>query len=179
MPNNLLLTGRPGVGKTTIVRKVIVQLDGQAGGFYTEEVRERGKRVGFRIVTLDGETAWLARVNMPSSFRVGRYGVDVQGLERVGVPAIRRALASRRVVIIDEIGKMELFSPAFMQVTMEVLDAWKPLVGTVMLKSHPWVNAVKRRADVVVWEVTESNRDEMPNRVLDWLAERLPKEAQS
>lgn len=174
MPNNLLLTGRPGVGKTTIIRAVAQTLGERAGGFYTEEVRERGRRVGFRIVTLNGETGWLAHVRLPGRYRVGKYNVNVDDLERIGVTAIRRAQALSDVVLIDEIGPMELYSPAFKQAVMSAMDSPVPLVATVMARFEPWTHALKVRRDAEVWEVTVANRDAMPARVLAWVHARLP-----
>ena len=173
MPNNLLLTGQPGVGKTTVIRKVAQTLGPRAGGFYTEEVREGKSRVGFRIVTLDGKTGWLAHVRLPGPYRVGKYNVLIDDLEKIGVTAIRRAQALSEVVIIDEIGPMELFSPAFKQAVMEAMDASLPVIATVMAKFDPWTHALKARCDTQVWEVTRANRDEMPARVLTWVREHL------
>lgn len=170
---NLLLTGRPGIGKTTVICRVAEALGERAGGFYTQEVRERGRRVGFRIITLDGQVGWLARVGLSSRYRVGRYGVDLVGLEHVGVTALEQALEERDVILVDEIGRMELYSPPFCRVVSAALDSAKPLVGTIMAKPHPWADAVKARPDVLVWEVTEANREALPKRVLAWLEEVL------
>lgn len=167
----LLLTGRPGVGKTTIVRQVVARLGGAAGGFYTEEVRERGQRIGFRLVALDGPMGTLAGVNVASPYHVGKYGVHLPDLEQIGVKAIRRALAQPHVavVVIDEIGKMELFSPAFRQAVQEVLAGSKPLLATVMAGPQPWVDAIKARPDVTLIEVTPANRQDLPDRIVRWL----------
>ena len=173
MPNNLLLTGPPGVGKTTIVRKVVDALGPRAGGFYTEEVRHQGKRVGFRLVTLEGKRAWLARVGLSSRYRVGRYGVDIDALERVGVTAIQHALASSDVIIIDEIGRMELASAAFVRVVDAAMDSVKPLVATIMSKPHPTATLFKTRSDVDLWTVTRENRDYLPQQVIAWVEAHL------
>ena len=87
-----LLTGRPGTGKTSLIKQVAAQMKGKAGGFYTEEIRSRGTREGFRLVTLDGAEVILAHVNFHSPYRVSKYGVDIDGLERVGVPALYQAV---------------------------------------------------------------------------------------
>lgn len=173
MIKNLLLTGHPGVGKTTIIRKVADALGSRCGGFYTEEVRERGRRVGFRIVTLDGQRGWLAHIRMPGAYRVGRYNVDLRDLESIGVRAIRDATAFADVVIIDEIGPMELLSPAFKQTVMEAMDSSTPVVATVMAKPHPWVIVLKARDDTEVWEVSTQNRETMPARVLQWVQSKV------
>jgi nucleoside-triphosphatase len=171
MGQALLLTGRPGVGKTTAIRSVVAQLGGRAGGFYTEEVREQGRRTGFRLVALDGPTGMLASVDTRSPHRVGKYRVCMEDLERVGVAALRRAVgrAGLSVVVVDEIGKMELFSPAFREAVLAALECPKPVLATVMARPQPWVDAIKARADVSVVEVTLDNRQAMPERILDWL----------
>jgi nucleoside-triphosphatase len=171
MTRILLLTGRPGVGKTTVIKAVIQTLGERADGFYTEEIRHRGKRRGFRLVGLRGEQGTLAHVRYRERGwpRVGRYGVDVDALERVGVAALERGMAQGRVLIIDEIGKMELFSEAFKAAALAAMGGRAPVIATVMARPHPWVDALKARPDVTLWQVTVENRDEIPSRVLDWV----------
>ncbi len=171
MGQALLLTGRPGVGKTTVIREVVARLGKAAGGFYSEEVREQGQRIGFRLVALDGPVGTLAAVNISGPYRVSKYGVHLHDLEQVGVEAIRRALAQPHVavVVIDEIGKMELFSPAFRMAVQEALSGPKPLLATVMAGPQPWVDAIKARPDVTLIEVTPANRQALPGRIIRWL----------
>lgn len=164
-----LLTGAPGTGKTTLIKEALSRLSLKAGGFYTEEVRERGVRRGFRIITLKGESAPLAQVNFPSPYRVSKYGVDVASLERVGVFALREAVRGCEVVVIDEIGKMELFSPAFREAVLEMLGSGKKVLGTIMLSPHPFADAVKARPEVRVLTLTRSNRKEVLEEVSQWL----------
>lgn len=175
MGSAILLTGRPGVGKTTIVRAVVAGLEGLAGGFYTEEIRRQGQRLEFRLVSLDGPTGTLARVDIASRYRVGRYGVDLDDLERVGVGALRRAVARPQVaiVVIDEIGKMELFSAAFRQQVEAALESPKPVLATAMAGAHPWVDVVKARPGVTLVEVTLANRNALPQQILRQLHETL------
>jgi nucleoside-triphosphatase len=163
---NILLTGEPGCGKTTLIQRVLARLSHPAGGFYTEEMRNEGARQGFRLVTLDGEQAILAHVDYAGPPRVGRYGVDVAALDRVAVTSIRRALASNALVIIDEIGPMELFSPAFCAAVQEALDSPAVVLGSVVRRSRPFSDAVKARPDVTVITVTPANRDRLVEQVL-------------
>jgi nucleoside-triphosphatase len=171
MARILLLTGRPGVGKTTVIKAVAQVLDKRADGFYTEEIRERGQRQGFRLLGLRGEQATLAHVRYQKRGWpcVGRYGVDVDALEQVGVATLERALAQGSVVVVDEIGKMELFSEAFKAATLAALDGAAPVIATVMARPHPWVDALKVRPGVTLWQVTVENRDQLPARVLAWV----------
>ena len=154
-----LLTGPPGVGKTSIIRQAVTRIE--AGGFYTDEIRESGERQGFRLVTLDGKSAMLAHTEFKSPHKVGKYGVDIASLEAVGVAALRRAIQEEPVVVIDEIGKMELFSEAFRQVVLEALESGKKVLGTIMLKSHPWADEIKRRPDVELVWLTKDNRQQV------------------
>ncbi|MCD6290367.1 MAG: NTPase [Anaerolineae bacterium] len=175
MPHNLLLTGLPGCGKTTVVEKVVAALPSDtAGGFVTHELREGGRRVGFEVHTLDGRHATLAHVSIRSRHRVGRYRVDVRAFEEVGVRALEEALAARRLIVIDEIGKMELFSEHFRQAVLNALDAAQPMLATITYRPHPWCDRIKAREDLEIWTVTRSNRDVLPDRVLDWLRGQAP-----
>jgi nucleoside-triphosphatase len=169
MGRTILLTGRPGVGKTTIIRQIADALGGPAGGFYTGEIRERGRRRGFKIVTLDGEEGILSHVDIKGPPRVGRYGVNLRDLERIGVAAVRRAVTDAEYVVIDEIGKMELFSEQFREAVLEAIRSDKPVLGTVLRGTNQWVDDLKALPEVTVLEVTQANRDGMGERVLDLL----------
>ena len=113
MKPKVLLTGRPGCGKTTLINRVVNELALPAGGFYTEEIRKRGRRVGFKIITLDGEEAVLAHVDFNTKQRVGKYGLDLHALESIGTEAICIAMRARQLLVIDEIGPMEIRSRIF------------------------------------------------------------------
>lgn len=169
MGHTLLLTGRPGVGKTTVIKKLAQSLGSQAGGFYTQELRGPGGRQGFELVTLAGQQALLAHVKIRGPHRVGRYRVDVAAIDRVGVAAIRQALDQRQIVVIDEIGKMELFSSAFQGAVLKALSSPCLVIATVMSKSHAWVNALKAMPQVVLWQVTQTNREALPAQIIAWL----------
>ncbi len=171
MRKTLLLTGRPGVGKTTIVRQIAETLGPRAGGFYTEEIFGPGGRKGFRVVTLDGQQATLAHIDIRSKSRVGRYGVDVATFERAGVAALRAAIEQAEIIVFDEIGKMELFSSQFKSAALKAIDCGKPVIATAMLTAHPWVDALKQMPGVQTIEVTQQNRGGLAQRVLQWLEE--------
>jgi nucleoside-triphosphatase len=177
MARTLLLTGRPGVGKTTVIKKVAGALGDRAGGFYTEEIRGAdGRRKGFRLVALDGDEAVMAHVDLRGKGRprVGRYGVDVESIQRVGVMALRRAMAANQIIIVDEIGKMELFCETFKEVVIAAVNGKNPVVATAMSGSHPWVDALKAMHQVDVWPVTKGNRDRIPESILQHISRSKP-----
>lgn len=171
MGNTLLLTGRPGVGKTTIIKKVAAILGARGGGFYTEEILGPGGRKGFRLITLDGQEVVMAHVELRGQGRprVGRYGIDVAAIERVGVRALYRAMERGQIVVIDEIGKMELFCGAFKNAVLQAISGPAKVLATVMAKPNPWVDALKALPQVELWEVTTENRDRLADEVMDWL----------
>jgi nucleoside-triphosphatase len=171
MGRTLLLTGRPGIGKTTVVKAVAEPLGERAGGFYTEEIRGPGGRKGFRLLTLDGEEAVMAHVDLRGRGhpRVSRYGVDVEAIERVGVAALRRAMEKGQIVVVDEIGKMELFCGPFKDVVLQAVGGPCTVIATLMAAPNPWVQGLKAMPNASLWEVTAENRDAMPTRVRRWL----------
>jgi nucleoside-triphosphatase len=158
---NIFLTGHPGVGKTTIIKKLIEKLKIPAGGFYTEEIRENNMRMGFAVATLSGFKGVLAHRNFKSRYKVGQYGVGVYTLNRIGVKEIQMCLMEKKLIVIDEVGKMELLSPQFQTVVEKALDADNPVLGTVTLARHPFVQKITARSDVKITEVTKENREQV------------------
>jgi nucleoside-triphosphatase len=165
----VLLTGRPGIGKTTCLRRALARLDRPAGGFFTEEVREGGRRVGFDLVTLDGQRAALARVGEGGGPRVGPYGVSVETVERVGTPAVRAAVRAGRLVVIDEIGKMEMTAAAFREAVEEALRSPVDVLGVILSTSHPWADTIKAHPGAELVTVTLATRDALPGALADRL----------
>ena len=174
MKRAYLLSGEPGSGKTTIIKEVLSKVNKSAGGFYTEEIRSQGVRQGFKIITLDGKSAVLAHVGVSSLYRVSKYGVDTDSMDKVAVPSLKQAIQSKDIIVIDEIGKMELFSPSFKDAVIEALQSEKKVLGTIMLASHPWADKIKERPEVEVIQVTRLNRNEVVNQVLAWIGALSP-----
>ena len=164
-----LLTGRPGTGKTSIIKQAVAGMKGKAGGFYTEEIRSQGVREGFRLVTLDGHSAILAHIDIRSQYRVSKYGVDIDSLDRVGVSALRKAAQQCDLVVIDEIGKMELFSANFREAVLRIIGSGKKVLGTIMLSPNPWADAIKHQPQVKLLLVTRANYHQVLEELLDWL----------
>jgi nucleoside-triphosphatase len=165
MKSVYLLMGMPGTGKTSLIHQVTNQLGDKAGGFYTEEIRVQGIRRGFRIVTLDGQAATLAHVNIKSPHRVSKYGVDVETLEKVGVAALQKAFRQCDVIVVDEIGKMELFSERFKEAALEIIESGKKVLGSIMLKSDPWADLIKQKPQVKLITITRNNHGEVMEEI--------------
>jgi nucleoside-triphosphatase len=163
----LLLTGPPGVGKTTVIQTVLSGIVISAEGFYTHEIRRRGKRVGFSLKTLEGEEGILAHIDYPGKYRVGRYGVDISLFEAMALPALERALREKELIVIDEIGRMELFSKAFQEMVTRILDQdERHLLGVIHQAKESFAASVKRRGDVKVISVSHTNRNDLPPQII-------------
>jgi nucleoside-triphosphatase len=174
-PRHLLLTGPPGCGKTTVVLRLLDRLrDLRLAGFYTQEMRERGQRIGFEIVGLSGRRVVLAHVRSSARHRVGRYGVDLTALEAMVQAELLDEASEANLVVIDEIGKMELTCPSFVEVVPRLLDGSVPVVATVALHGPGLIAEVKARADVQLVEVAGHNREQLPAGVDAWVRHRLP-----
>ena len=172
MGKTLLLTGHPQCGKTTIIRKIASELGIQVGGFFTEEIFGPGGRQGFKLFTLEGRQATLAHKDLRGDKipRVGRYGVDLDVLEQLGIHALQAAAAAGKVVIVDEIGKMELLSPRFRDTVLQLILGPALIIGTIVYKPQPQADLFKQLAQVTLWEVNQRNRDLLPQMALEWLA---------
>lgn len=182
MEKHLLITGVPGVGKTTLCKHVINVLEkryqGKLKGFYTEEVRKHSSRIGFDIVSIDKTVrAPLARV-LPEGIakgpRVSKYTVDLNSIEQNALPLLKENEGDVRVIIIDEIGKMELFSQRFKSQVMHLFECNSIcLVCTVPVYSITFVDLLKRRDDVKIIEVTKDNRNNLVNVASEFISSRL------
>jgi nucleoside-triphosphatase len=166
----LLLTGAPGVGKTTVLIKTVEALKAQGvsvGGVISREAREGNARVGFEIVDLtSNKRGWLAHVNQRSGPQVGKYHVNLQDLESIGAKAIVEAAEKCAVVAVDEVGPMELFSQRFKQAVRQALDSEKLVLAVVHAKAKdPLINEAKQREDAEVFTVTLTNRDGLPEHL--------------
>ncbi|MEW6162339.1 MAG: NTPase [Nitrospirota bacterium] len=163
---NFLLTGPPGVGKTTLIKKLFGELKGlHPAGFYTEEIREGGIRKGFDLISLDGRRGLLSHTEIKSPYRVGKYRVDVRGFEGF-LDSIAFFAPETNLVIIDEIGKMECLSPKFRRLIKEIIDSEKMAIATIAFKGVGLIEEIKKRNDVRLFEVTKNNRDSLVSEIL-------------
>ena len=156
---NILITGRPGAGKTTLIRKLSEQLkDLHPVGFYTEEIRENKMRKGFELVGFSGNKGILSNVNIRSPYHVGKYKVNLKGFE-LFLESLTLKDDSAILIIIDEIGKMECFSPSFRKLIRETLNSKKLFIATISLKGSGFIDEIKRRDDIELVLLTEDNRN--------------------
>ena len=162
----LLLTGNPGVGKTTVLLRVIKTLKAEGytvGGMISREVRTHGTRVGFEILDLTSNAkGWLAHVNQKIGPRVGKYRVNLEDLNNIGVGAVVKAVANMDVTVIDEIGPMELHSENFKEAVRNAVESGKLVIGTVHWKVRDkLINEIRIREDAEIFRVTYENREKL------------------
>ncbi len=163
---NILITGLPGVGKTTLIRKLSGALKVFCPvGFYTEEVGKGSEREGFELISLEGKRGLLSHKRIESPYRVGGYRVDVKGFEDF-LGSISFFSPSTRLIIIDEIGKMECFSNHFEKLLEEILDSEKWVIATIALKGTGLIAGVKERQDVELFKITRKNRESLFAEIL-------------
>ncbi|MGQ9551581.1 MAG: NTPase [Candidatus Bathycorpusculaceae bacterium] len=172
----LLLTGNPGVGKTTVLLKTVETLRDMGfsvGGMLSREVREGGVRVGFEILDLmSSRSGWLAHVNQESGPRVGKYRVNLEDLNTVGAEAIFAAVEDCDVIAIDEIGPMELFSEKFKQAVRTAVGSAKNVIAVVHWKAEDrLLEEVKGRGDAEMYVVSYENRENLHKVVAKKLLE--------
>lgn len=171
----VFLTGNPGIGKTTVIRSTLEGLRGiHCAGFYTEERRHQGRRIAFKIITLDGEEGTLASIERTTEKRptVGKYTVHVEEFEKLALPPIDPETTSADLYIIDEIGKMELLSQNFRAKIIDLLAQQSNLLATIAKRGKGFAEQIKGRNDIELIEVTRENRDYLPRQI----AERILKE---
>ena len=156
--NNVLVTGPPRSGKSTLIEKVVQRISRPATGFFTQELRERGRRVGFSITTLEGKTGVLAHQSIRSTFKVGKYGVNLEDLDQIAVPSMLPSTPDQ-IVVVDEIGKMECFSRLFKETLLKALSSDNLVIGSVAIKGDRFIQSIKKRDDVSLISITEKTRD--------------------
>ena len=165
----ILLTALPRTGKSTAIHKIIQMLGNKnCGGFYTEEIRENGERVGFRIKTLSGKEGLLSHVNIESEYRISRYGVDLATFEDICLDELRKAINDENIkyIIIDEIGPMQLFSEGYKKMLLDLLKSKKQVIGTIFMNSYEWLDDFKKQSGIELIEVTKENRNKLPLKIV-------------
>jgi len=172
MKRLIFLTGPPRTGKTTVLLKAAEKLRAKGyklGGMTSQEIREKGVRMGFEIRDYaSGRSGWLAHVRQPAGPRIGKYRVNLNDLNLIGATAILNALKDADVVLIDEIGPMELFSESLKDAIRKAVNGSKPVLGTIHYRvQHPLVKQIKSRKDVDIVEVSLGSRARLPALIVN------------
>ena len=178
MPNNFLITGRPGSGKTFVIEQVMSILRERgfrAGGLYCPEIREGGVRVGFKIIDImTGEERILAHVRQREGPQVSKYRVNVANVDELSKAAIGRALREADFVVIDEIAPMETYSEGFKRSVLDALDSPKPLLAVIHQRTRTgFIGGVKARDDIKIFEVMQGTRARLSEQLTELVAEAL------
>ena len=165
------ITGLPGAGKTQALIKVIEMLEEESlvvGGMVTEPIVENSKRVGFYVMDWKSKRkAVFAHIETESKFYVGKYGVNLESLDTVGVEALNDATKNADVIVIDEVGKMEVETEKFVKAVKDAMEVDKPIILTLHKKSrNPLLQDIRRRDDVRILEVTPINRNLLPYKII-------------
>ena len=163
----IAVTGHPGVGKTTLVERVLAAVPLKAGGMVTKEIRKVGRRVGFSVIDIgSGQEGVLAHMHLAQGPRLGRYRVNLKDLEEIGAAAIERAIQECQLVVVDEVGPMELKSPRFVAAVERALEGASNLLVTVHRASnHHLAYRIRHECDQLI-RLTESNRTEKTQQVI-------------
>lgn len=178
MKRLIFVTGRPGIGKTSVLLRAVDalrEMGYMVGGMISREDREGGVRVGFEIVdfyTL--KRGWLAHMNQPVGPRVSKYRVNLSDLNAIGTNSILNAVAKADIVVVDEIGPMELFSSAFKEAVFQAVRSNKPMMGTIHYRARdPLIAVIKTRKDAEILEVTYENRENLHNTLISRIVQYL------
>jgi nucleoside-triphosphatase len=168
----ILITGKPRSGKTTLIKSILSSLPHSSfGGFFTEEIRENDNRVGFKIITTFGEQAILAYQSFKSKFHISKYGVNIVNIDTIGINCIERAVKEKDIVVIDEIGKMEMCSRRFVGVIHKLfLITGKTIIATIPISSSiPLINEIKSQKDVKLFDTRIDSIDNIRNACFELL----------
>ncbi|WP_337100073.1 nucleoside-triphosphatase [Paenibacillus sp. YIM B09110] len=162
-----LLTGKPRIGKSTMIKKLIHDIGPDScGGFYTEEIKNSSDRIGFRCVSINGESVEIANVDSPSQIRVGRYGVNIEAFEKFAITLLEDAMHTKKIIIIDEIGFMQILSATFQKTVQQIVADNRMVVGTIPVDGHPEIDKIKSVKQVKLIEINEFNRNEISESIL-------------
>ena len=180
MKRLIFVTGPPGIGKTSVLLRSVNGLKDRGyeiGGMISRDVREGGVRVGFEIMDFStGQRGWLAHTNQPTGPKISKYRVNLTDLDAIGVSSILDTIRNADIIIVDEIGPMELFSPAFRDAVVQAVESNKPVLGTIHFRlKDSLVNSIKAREDAEIFEVTYENRETLHNLIIEKVVQSLQK----
>jgi len=162
-----LLTGKPRVGKSTAIKRIIQKVGPEYfGGFYTEEIRNYTNRTGFNCITLSGKIERIASVDSESSIRIGRYGVEIDAFESLALKAVELSLDAKKITVIDEIGFMQMLSAPFGTLIHELISSSQHFIlGTICVDSHPRIDKIKALPGIRIYHLNEENREVLSEQI--------------
>ncbi|KDR96407.1 nucleoside-triphosphatase [Peptoclostridium litorale DSM 5388] len=167
MKNKIFITAKPGSGKTTAIKEIVSQIGiEKCKGFYTEEIRKNQKRAGFKIKTLDGREGILASTDSKSGLRHGKYGLDIETFEELCLSSIESGIDDDKVIVIDEVGPMEMHSEKFKTLLKIIIKRPSIVIGSICYRNFPWIDEFKRSKEIEVIELNLENRNDIPSIVL-------------
>ena len=171
MSRRIFLTGRPGIGKTSVLLRVIKILKDEGllvGGMISQEARRGATRIGFRLIDIaNGRDGWLAHIHQKSGPSVGKYRVNLHDLQHIGILAIQSAIDTADVVVIDEVGPMELFSTAFKEAVTRAIESSKILIGVLHYRARdPLISTIRTTPYIHIVEVTLMNRQHLHKTII-------------
>ncbi len=169
MTKNLFITGKPASGKTTLIKEACLSVMDKLGGFYTEEIKEGNTRLGFMLKTFDGRQGILAKKGMKSPHKLNKYGIDIDVLEKIGADALIKAARDKELIVIDEIGSMEIVSDNFRKALLECFGSSKKVLASVRYNAQPFTDEIKKMKDTSVIVLTRENYPGVKKQVKDWL----------
>ncbi|MBN1902729.1 NTPase [Candidatus Sumerlaeota bacterium] len=168
----ILITGKPGIGKTTVIRNAAAKIKSAGNdviirGFFTGEIREEGRRVGFMVEDWEGCKGTLSHIESKSNFRVGRYGVEIDAFEKIALPSLEIPQKNKRILfLIDEIGKMECFSEKFRKKIREIFESDHAVVSTIAMGGHPFIHEIKSLPDITLIRLDMKNRSLVADKIV-------------
>ncbi|GJM16364.1 MAG: nucleoside-triphosphatase THEP1 [Thermodesulfobacteriota bacterium] len=164
---NILISGLPGIGKTSLIKKLYQEIkDTNPIGFYTEEIRNEGQRKGFQLIGLNGHRTIFAHVLIESSYHVGKYRVDIEAFDKF-LDSLNLKNSKKNLIIIDEIGKMECLSTKFVKLIWEILDSDNLVIATISHTDGGIKGKIKQREDVELFKMNLNNRESILNEILE------------
>ncbi len=164
---NIFLTGPLHIGKSTIINKVIQQWpEWKIGGFRTRPVFDNAQKCGFIFQSFDGQEDCFAHTEMNSPDQFDVYHYDANIFETLGCSALGRSLSESDLIVMDEIGVMEIRARQFQQMIVRCLDAPVWVIGAFQQRADWFRKLLANRSDTVIFEVDSANRDELVQRII-------------
>ncbi|MBI4055681.1 MAG: hypothetical protein HY402_06090 [Elusimicrobia bacterium] len=170
---NLVVTGNPGCGKTTLIREAVGPFRDRVGGFFTEEIRRGSQRMGFVLKTFQGQGRLFASKALPGPPRFNKYGVDLKALRELAIPELEEARRGEKILVMDEIGSMEILSAEFRKMVWECLQGPCPVLASIRLRSQPFTDSLKALPQTELVLLERKNFALVKERVRQWLQDKV------